>query len=85
MAPLRELGIETITGAEPAVADVVLVGWDDVLTYAGPAGRVRFDLGRGDVARDLHGIGLLGQRRYGARLVGRDRRRHPADHGRTGP
>ncbi|MDX6537748.1 MAG: hypothetical protein QOD37_2089 [Gaiellales bacterium] len=34
-APLRELGIETITGAEPAVADVVLVGWDDVLTYAG--------------------------------------------------
>jgi 4-nitrophenyl phosphatase len=33
-APLRSLGIETISGAEPAVADVVLVGWDDVLTYA---------------------------------------------------
>jgi HAD superfamily hydrolase (TIGR01450 family) len=34
VAPLRELGIETISAAEPAVADVVLVGWDDVLTYA---------------------------------------------------
>jgi HAD superfamily hydrolase (TIGR01450 family) len=34
VAPLQELGIETIGPAEPAVADVVLVGWDDVLTYA---------------------------------------------------
>ena len=34
VAPLHDLGIETIAAAEPAVADVVLVGWDDVLTYA---------------------------------------------------
>jgi 4-nitrophenyl phosphatase len=34
LAPLQELGIETIAAAEPALADVVLVGWDDVLTYA---------------------------------------------------
>ncbi|HET6173372.1 MAG TPA: HAD-IIA family hydrolase [Gaiellales bacterium] len=34
IAPLRDLGIETVDGAEPAIADVVLVGWDDVLTYA---------------------------------------------------
>lgn len=34
VAPLRDLGIETVSAAEPAVADVVLVGWDDVLTYA---------------------------------------------------
>ena len=34
VAPLRELGIETIEAAEPALADVVLVGWDDALTYA---------------------------------------------------
>ncbi len=34
VAPLRDLGIETIGAAEPAVADIVLVGWDDVLTYA---------------------------------------------------
>jgi HAD superfamily hydrolase (TIGR01450 family) len=33
-APLQDLGIETIGTAEPAIADVVLVGWDDVLTYA---------------------------------------------------
>ncbi len=33
-APLRDLGVETIEGTEPAVADVVLVGWDDGLTYA---------------------------------------------------
>jgi HAD superfamily hydrolase (TIGR01450 family) len=34
VAPLHELGIETIGAAEPAIADIVLVGWDDVLTYA---------------------------------------------------
>jgi HAD superfamily hydrolase (TIGR01450 family) len=34
IATLRGLGIETIGAAEPALADVVLVGWDDVLTYA---------------------------------------------------
>ena len=34
VAPLRDLGIETIGAAEPALADIVLVGWDDVLTYA---------------------------------------------------
>lgn len=33
-APLRELGIEVVEGTEPRVADVVLVGWDRVLTYA---------------------------------------------------
>jgi HAD superfamily hydrolase (TIGR01450 family) len=33
-APLHELGIETIGAADPAIGDVVLVGWDDVLTYA---------------------------------------------------
>ena len=34
VAPLRELGVETIEAAEPARADVVLVGWDDALSYA---------------------------------------------------
>ena len=34
VAPLRDLGIETIAASEPALADVVLVGWDDALTYA---------------------------------------------------
>ena len=34
VAPLRDLGVETIEGAHPRVADVVLIGWDDVLTYA---------------------------------------------------
>jgi NagD protein len=32
--PLRERGIETLTRDEPGRADVVLVGWDDTLTYA---------------------------------------------------
>jgi len=41
VAPLRELGIETIEAAEPVIADVVLVGWDDVLTY--PAMRAACD------------------------------------------
>ncbi len=34
VAPLRDLGIETIEAPSRAVADIVLVGWDDVLTYA---------------------------------------------------
>jgi HAD superfamily hydrolase (TIGR01450 family) len=34
VAPLREAGIETIAASRPALADVVLVGWDDALTYA---------------------------------------------------
>jgi 4-nitrophenyl phosphatase len=34
VAPLQDIGIETIAAADPAVAEVVLVGWDDVLTYA---------------------------------------------------
>jgi NagD protein len=34
VAPLRELGVETIPAAEPRTAGVVLVGWDDTLTYA---------------------------------------------------
>lgn len=33
VAPLRGLGIETIEGTAPAKADVVLVGWDDAITY----------------------------------------------------
>lgn len=33
-APLRELGIPIVTRDEPQPADVVLVGWDDTLTYA---------------------------------------------------
>jgi 4-nitrophenyl phosphatase len=33
VAPLHDLGIETITAGEHALADVVLVGWDDALTY----------------------------------------------------
>ncbi|HEY5295120.1 MAG TPA: HAD-IIA family hydrolase [Gaiellaceae bacterium] len=33
-APLRERGIEVIEGTAPRVADVVLVGWDDTLSYA---------------------------------------------------
>jgi len=33
-APLRERGIEVIEGIAPRVADVVLVGWDDNLSYA---------------------------------------------------
>ena len=32
--PLRDAGLEVVEGAAPAVADVVLVGWDTVLTYA---------------------------------------------------
>lgn len=34
VAPLRELGVETIDAAALARADVVLVGWDDTLSYA---------------------------------------------------
>jgi NagD protein len=34
VAPLRELGVEVIEAAAPRPADVVLVGWDDTLTYA---------------------------------------------------
>jgi HAD superfamily hydrolase (TIGR01450 family) len=33
VAPLKERGIAVIEGSEPRVADVVLVGWDQVLTY----------------------------------------------------
>jgi HAD superfamily hydrolase (TIGR01450 family) len=33
IAPLRERGITVIEGSEPRVADVVLVGWDQLLTY----------------------------------------------------
>ena len=33
VAPLRERGIAVIDSSEPRVADVVLVGWDQVLTY----------------------------------------------------
>jgi ribonucleotide monophosphatase NagD (HAD superfamily) len=32
VTPLHDLGIETFGTAQPAIADVVLVGWDDVLT-----------------------------------------------------
>jgi NagD protein len=32
-SPLHDLGIETIAAGEPALADVVLVGWYDALTY----------------------------------------------------
>ncbi len=32
--PLQEAGIEVVHAANPRVADVVLVGWDTVLTYA---------------------------------------------------
>jgi 4-nitrophenyl phosphatase len=32
--PLRAAGLDVVEAAEPAVADVVLVGWDTVLTYA---------------------------------------------------
>jgi ribonucleotide monophosphatase NagD (HAD superfamily) len=42
VAPLHGCGVETIDAAKPALADVVLVGWDDVLTYppyARPASR----------------------------------------------
>jgi 4-nitrophenyl phosphatase len=35
VAPLRELGITTIPREAPALAEVVLVGWDDTLTYQG--------------------------------------------------
>lgn len=34
VAPLCELGIEVVEASAPRVADVVLVGWDDTLTYA---------------------------------------------------
>ncbi|HVC87922.1 MAG TPA: HAD-IIA family hydrolase [Gaiellaceae bacterium] len=34
VAPLEALGIETIDAADRTCADVVLVGWDDVLTYS---------------------------------------------------
>jgi HAD superfamily hydrolase (TIGR01450 family) len=34
VAPLCELGIETVGTGAPARAEVVLVGWDDTLTYA---------------------------------------------------
>jgi NagD protein len=33
IAPLRELGVPVIEADEARVADVVLVGWDDALTY----------------------------------------------------
>jgi len=32
--PLRDAGLAVVEAVEPAVADVVLVGWDTVLTYA---------------------------------------------------
>jgi NagD protein len=31
--PLRESGLQVVEASQPAVADVVLVGWDTVLTY----------------------------------------------------
>jgi HAD superfamily hydrolase (TIGR01450 family) len=34
IAPLRALGIETIGATEPVLGDIVLVGWDDALTYS---------------------------------------------------
>lgn len=34
VAPLRDLGIEAIEADRPAPADVVLVGWDDGISYA---------------------------------------------------
>jgi HAD superfamily hydrolase (TIGR01450 family) len=34
VAPLRQRGIEVIEAGAPRVGDVVLVGWDDTLTYA---------------------------------------------------
>ena len=34
VGPLRDRGVEVIEAAEPRKADVVLVGWDDTLTYA---------------------------------------------------
>jgi NagD protein len=33
VAPLRERGVDVIEAADPHVGDVVLVGWDDTLTY----------------------------------------------------
>ncbi|HEY8647101.1 MAG TPA: HAD-IIA family hydrolase [Gaiellaceae bacterium] len=41
IAPLQDHGIETIGSADARTADVVLVGWDDVLTY--PALRAACD------------------------------------------
>ena len=35
LAPLREYGIPVIDASDDRVADVVLVGWGDTLTYAG--------------------------------------------------
>jgi NagD protein len=32
-APLAQLGVDVVQGTEPRPADVVLVGWDTVLTY----------------------------------------------------
>jgi ribonucleotide monophosphatase NagD (HAD superfamily) len=34
VGPLRDRGVEVIEAAEPRKADLVLVGWDDTLTYA---------------------------------------------------
>ena len=79
MAPLHELGIETIGAAEPAVADVVLVGWDDVLTYAALRAACESIWAGAPLLATSTASRLLGQRRRGARLVGRRRRRHPAD------
>jgi 4-nitrophenyl phosphatase len=33
VAPLRERGVDVIEAGDPHVGDVVLVGWDDTLTY----------------------------------------------------
>jgi HAD superfamily hydrolase (TIGR01450 family) len=41
VAPLRDLEIATISREDPAPADIVLVGWDDTLTY--PALRAACD------------------------------------------
>ena len=79
VAPLHELGIETVGAAEPAVADVVLVGWDDGITYAAlRAACESIWAGAPLLATSTAPIFSVNGGR-GTGLVGRDRRGHPAD------
>ena len=67
VAPLHDLGIETVGAAEPAVADVVLVGWDDVLTYAALRAACESIWAGAPLLATSTASRLLGQRRRGAR------------------
>ena len=54
VGPLKERGIEVIESSEPRVADVVLVGWDQLLTYGALRAALQLRLGWRSAARDVN-------------------------------